>query len=136
MDSDQTKAQAQFFQKTITEWERQRKRLEREHDNLIARVDNLADEVVLEKRLGIAQLCLLLTVLVFMVLTRGSRGEPIISPISIRRHDSLKEWGKRHLSSFGSGEWGTLGKEPGQTLIPSRDLSGKKGMWHSSFSTP
>ncbi|KAH8114813.1 UNC-like C-terminal-domain-containing protein [Phellopilus nigrolimitatus] len=100
------KAHSQFLQKTVQEWERQRKRLEREHGELLTRVNILSDEVVLEKRLGIAQLCLLLTVLVFMALTRGSRGEPIIGPMSSNgRRDSLKEWGRRHLSSFSSGEW-------------------------------
>ena len=35
-------------------------------------------QVVLEKRIGIAQLILLSTVLIFMALTRGSRGDPIV----------------------------------------------------------
>ena len=40
-----------------------------------------------------------------MAFTRGSRGDPIIAPRAASRRDSLREWGKRHLSSFGSGEW-------------------------------
>lgn len=35
-------------------------------------------QVVVEKRIGIAQLVLLSTVLIFMALTRGSRGDPIV----------------------------------------------------------
>ena len=62
-------------------------------------------QVILEKRLGMAQLCLLLAVLVFMALTRGSRGEPVLRsegrPRS--RATSMREWGKRQLSL--SGDW-------------------------------
>ncbi|THH09836.1 hypothetical protein EW145_g1726, partial [Phellinidium pouzarii] len=99
------KAQAQSIQKTVNEWERQRRRLEREHGELLTRVNYLTDEVMLEKRLGIAQLCLLLIVLFFLALTRGSRGEPLMAPSVSGRRDSLKEWGRRHLSGFSSGEW-------------------------------
>lgn len=97
--------QAQTIQKTANEWDRQRRRLEREHYELLARVDYLTDEVILEKRLGIAQLCLLLIVLVFMALTRGSRGETVAPTKIALRHDSLKEWGRRHLSSLSSVDW-------------------------------
>jgi len=47
--------------------------MEEERSELLDRVNHLTEEVTLEKRLGIAQLCLLLTVLIFMALTRGSR---------------------------------------------------------------
>ncbi|OCB85710.1 FMN-dependent alpha-hydroxy acid dehydrogenase [Sanghuangporus baumii] len=100
-----SKATTQSFQKIINEMDRQRRRLEREHGELQTRVDFLTDEVVLEKRLGIAQLCLLLVVLVFMALTRGSRGEPFISEISGSRRHALREWGRRQFSNFSSGEW-------------------------------
>lgn len=99
------RVQSQQLQKSLHDWERQRRRLEREHGDLQTRLNYLTDEVILEKRLGIAQLFLLLTVLVFMALTRGSRGEPIVAPRMTSRRDSLKEWGRRHLSSFGSREW-------------------------------
>ncbi|KAI0671164.1 UNC-like C-terminal-domain-containing protein [Trametes maxima] len=92
------KAQAQLYQRSVVELEKQTRRLESEHRDLVSRVNNLTDEVVLEKRLGIAQLCLLLTVLVFMALTRGSRGE-VVYPA--RR--SVREWGRRTLSL--SGGW-------------------------------
>jgi predicted nucleic acid-binding Zn-ribbon protein len=39
------KAQAQFFQRSMQDWERQRKRLEREHGELLDRIEYLADEV-------------------------------------------------------------------------------------------
>ncbi|KAL5501837.1 hypothetical protein ACEPAH_9098 [Sanghuangporus vaninii] len=100
-----SKATTQSFQKIINEMDRQRRRLEREHGELQTRVDFLTDEVVLEKRLGIAQLCLLLVVLVFMALTRGSRGEPFISEVSGSRRHALREWGRRQFSNFSSGEW-------------------------------
>ncbi|TDL23346.1 hypothetical protein BD410DRAFT_179226 [Rickenella mellea] len=103
------KAQAQFFQRTSQDWLAQRDKLEREYVELLSRVNYLTDEVILEKRLGIAQLALLLTVLVFMALTRGSRGESFISHNGVNlksgfgRRNSLREWGRRNLSF--SGEW-------------------------------
>lgn len=107
------KAHAQHMQRATEDWAAQRRRLEREHGELERRFSHLADEVVLEKRLGIAQLCLLLTVLVFMALTRGSRGETLIASSS--RRDSLREWGRRHLSSLSGGEWTKFG---GRTRSP------------------
>ena len=55
-------------------------------------------QVILEKRLGIAQLCLLLIVLVFMALTRGSRGEYVRPPDT---RMSVRDWGRRTLSFSG-----------------------------------
>ncbi|KAG5219694.1 UNC C-terminal-domain-containing protein [Salix suchowensis] len=69
----QGKGQAQMFSRTVKEWEKYRNRADNQYVELMHRVNYLADEVMLEKRLGIAQLCLLLAVLVFMGLTRGSR---------------------------------------------------------------
>ncbi|KAF7798304.1 hypothetical protein EIP86_009525 [Pleurotus ostreatoroseus] len=102
------KAQAQNYQRTVAEFQRQQRRLELEHRELMTKVVRLTDEVVLEKRLGIAQLCLLLTVLVFMALTRGSRSEPVQvlrGPMDnmLSRTTSLKGWGTRTLNL--SGEW-------------------------------
>ncbi len=83
---------------------------------------------MLEKRLGIAQLCLLLAVLIFMGLTRGSRMSEgdlqsllaqRIADRDRRERDQertigrtgrlpnagmVREWGRRHLSSI-SGDW-------------------------------
>ena len=56
-----------------------------------------AVQVVLEKRLGIAQLCLLLAVLLFIGLTRGASAQ--YSPPAM--HRSTRAWGVRNLS-FGS----------------------------------
>ncbi|KAH9850174.1 UNC-like C-terminal-domain-containing protein [Lenzites betulinus] len=94
------RTQAQLFQRSVGELERQTRRLETEHQQLMSRVNHLTDEVVLEKRLGIAQLCLLLTVLVFMALTRGSRGEVVYTK---RGGSTMREWGRRTLSI--SGDW-------------------------------
>ncbi|KAG7444169.1 uncharacterized protein BT62DRAFT_1077975 [Guyanagaster necrorhizus] len=97
------KAQAQMYQKSLREWDKQRLRIEMDYRELANRVDYLSNEIILEKRLGIAQLCLLLAVLVFMGLTRGSRSESIAEhgPLMFRR--SMREWGRRHLSF--SGDW-------------------------------
>ncbi|RDX48854.1 hypothetical protein OH76DRAFT_1351776 [Lentinus brumalis] len=91
------KAQSQLWQRSVVELEKQTRRLEDEQRELLHRVNYLTDEVVLEKRLGIAQLCLLLTVLVFMALTRGSRGE-YARPPGAR---SVREWGRRTFSFSG-----------------------------------
>ncbi|KAF7304021.1 SUN domain-containing protein [Mycena indigotica] len=88
-------------------WDRQRKRVDAEQLALIKRVDYLSEEIVLEKRLGIAQLLLLLAILVFLTLTRGSPSTSIVSNANMQHSASasLRAWGKRHLSlrSFGSG---------------------------------
>lgn len=103
------KAQAQTYQRSMHEFDRYRRKLEIEHGELLSRVNYLADEVVLEKRLGIAQLCLLLAVLVFMSLTRGSRVEGMIDHRAaamldgISRSSSMRDWGRRTLSF--SGDW-------------------------------
>ncbi|KAF8635822.1 hypothetical protein AX15_000021 [Amanita polypyramis BW_CC] len=76
------RAQWQAHQRTVQEWEKQRQKLQMEIREVLVIVEYLSDEITLEKRLGIAQLCLLLLVLVFIALTRGSRGEPLLI-----RHD-------------------------------------------------
>ncbi|KAI0930861.1 hypothetical protein AcW1_007221 [Taiwanofungus camphoratus] len=96
------RVQSQMYQRSISEFEKQRRRLEIEHIELLSKVNRLADEIVLEKRLGIAQLCLLLAVLVFMTLTRGSRGEHVHSIAGLGRQ-SMRDWGRRTLSF--SGDW-------------------------------
>ncbi|KAG2121548.1 UNC-like C-terminal-domain-containing protein [Suillus cothurnatus] len=93
-----SRIQAQMYQRTVHEWERQRLRLEFEHSELLSRVNYLAEEVTLEKRLGIAQLCLLLAVLVFIGLTRGA---PSIEPPQLITR-SAREWGRRNLSFVSS----------------------------------
>lgn len=88
------KIQRQAHDRTVLDWEKQRKQWQMEHAQLLQRIDYLSDEIIMEKRLGVAQLCLLLAVLVFMGLTRGSRG-PIFED---RRH-----W-RSTLKSL-SGDW-------------------------------
>jgi len=88
------------------------------HADLRERVDALAEEVsviakniifpdkywqiILEKRLSIAQLCLLLAVLVFLGLTRGSRVDNLAVPHPLKG-SSFAQWGRRHLTL--SGDW-------------------------------
>ncbi|KAL0064276.1 hypothetical protein AAF712_008720 [Marasmius tenuissimus] len=100
------KAQAKTFQRNYREWEKQRRRLEKRNNELVSRVDYLSDEIILEKRLGIAQLCLLLTVLVFMAVTRGSPVEnPAMHGPARFSKSSMREWSRRHLSLSFSGDW-------------------------------
>ncbi|KLO08128.1 hypothetical protein SCHPADRAFT_880858 [Schizopora paradoxa] len=126
------KAQSQFFQRTMQDWDKQRKRLEREHGELLSRVNFLSDEVVLEKRLGIAQLCLLLIVLLFMFITRGSRGEALMEAMKSERHSSLREWGRRQLSNFSSGEWNSkpYTRSSSQPITAQREVLGSKPTPH------
>lgn len=110
------KAQQQMYQRSVTEFDRRRRRLEIEHIELMAKVNHLADEVVLEKRLGIAQLCLLLAVLVFMVFTRGSRGEHVHRVSGSGRPMMARDWGRRTLSLSISGD--LLNRFRGRSLTP------------------
>ncbi|KAI0365330.1 hypothetical protein BV20DRAFT_973345 [Pilatotrama ljubarskyi] len=119
-------AQSQLYQRSVVELEKQTKRLESEHRELVSRVNHLTDEVVLEKRLGIAQLCLLLTVLVFMALTRGSRGE-IVHPV----RSSMREWGRRTLSF--SGDW--VNRLRTRSSTPPRPAPQKPGENEIAFPT-
>lgn len=113
----QGRAQSLTYQKALNDWERQRFQLEMDQADLLSRIDSLSEEVdflsftrlhftevlqiILEKRLGIAQLCLLLAVIVFMGLTRGSRVDTLTIQSPPRRFN-VKEWGKRQLSLQGN----------------------------------
>ncbi|KAJ7648548.1 UNC-like C-terminal-domain-containing protein [Mycena rosella] len=115
------KAQAQTHARTLVEWERQRRRVDAEYQELMRRIEFLSDEIVLEKRLGIAQLLLLLAVLVFMTLTRGSRGEAVMVP-SVNR-SALRAWGRRHLSlkslsGRGDDNWDWVGRLKSRSRSP------------------
>ncbi|KAI9453243.1 UNC-like C-terminal-domain-containing protein [Lactarius psammicola] len=96
------RAQAQLYERSINDFEKHRREMDIEQRALISQVNYLAEEVVLEKRLGIAQLCLLLAVLVFLSVTRGSPGEFHVPPPP-NRADSMREWGRRSLGL--SGDW-------------------------------
>lgn len=117
-----SRIQAQMYQRTVHEWERQRLRLEFEHSELLSRVNHLAEEVTLEKRLGIAQLCLLLAVLVFIGLTRGAPS--IEHPQLITR--SAREWGRRNLSFVSSNGERGLNNLPLQSRSPREVPIGKR----------
>ncbi|KAI0246383.1 UNC-like C-terminal-domain-containing protein [Lactifluus subvellereus] len=96
------RAQAQLYQRSVSDFERHRQEMDIEQRALISQVNYLAEEIVLEKRLGIAQLCLLLAVLVFLSVTRGSPGEFHIPRVNSNA-DSMREWGRRSLRL--SGDW-------------------------------
>ncbi|KAI0049442.1 hypothetical protein FA95DRAFT_873195 [Auriscalpium vulgare] len=102
-----SRAQAQLYQRSVSDMEKQRRRMEVEQRVLITQVNYLADEIMLEKRLGIAQLVLLLAVLVFLSVTRGSRSElpnhRTLRNVNVSGALSMKEWGRRNLSF--SGDW-------------------------------
>ncbi|TFK40479.1 UNC-like C-terminal-domain-containing protein [Crucibulum laeve] len=97
------RAQSLMYQRSVQDSEKHRKRIEMDYGELMSRIEYLSEEIILEKRLGIAQLCLLLAVLVFMGLTRGSRGEPVVQTAPAPFNRSVREWGKRHFSF--SSDW-------------------------------
>ncbi|SPO29684.1 uncharacterized protein UTRI_05506 [Ustilago trichophora] len=66
------------LQRAIFEFDVHRQQAEIERRALLREVHILAEEVLLEKRLSIAQLILLLVVFVFVGLTRGSRAVPLL----------------------------------------------------------
>lgn len=80
--------------RAFAELARQRTRAAVEQRALAARVAALADDAALEKRLGVAQLCLLLAVLVFLSVTRGSRSGELTRPVSAPRVDPAR-WVER-----------------------------------------
>ncbi|TEB39971.1 hypothetical protein FA13DRAFT_1619057 [Coprinellus micaceus] len=95
-----TRSQRSTYQKTTQQWEKEKMQMIIDYNQLRSKLDHIGEEILLEKRLGVVQLCLLLAVLIFMGLTRGSRGESIVvnsAPVSMR------EWGRRHLRL--SGDW-------------------------------
>jgi len=101
-----SKTQQQMFQRTMSEWTRFRSELETERTALLTQVHHLSDEVLLEKRLGIAQLCLLLVVLVFMAFTRGTRTETRFIDEASPRVGNARRWRGR------SEDWGGGWKLP------------------------
>ena len=93
---------------------------------------------MLEKRLGIAQLCLLLAVLVFMGLTRGSRGEALLDhgQTTVNINKSVREWSRRHLSF--SGDWANRFRSRSPTPQPvtrSPGLGKGEGSFYSLMSS-
>jgi hypothetical protein len=88
----------------------------------------------MEKRLGIAQLCLLLAVLVFLSVTRGSPGEFHIprSNSSGSAVDSSRIWGRPNLRRL-SGDWTSLSRLRSASSGPPRSASQDS---QSHMSTP
>ncbi|KAF5314876.1 hypothetical protein D9619_007249 [Psilocybe cf. subviscida] len=93
-----TRSQSVTQQRLLNDWEKQKYQMEMEYSDLVSRLEVLSEEILLEKRLGVAQLCLLLAVLVFLGLTRGSRAEALIDHGSTQLNRSVREWGKRHFT--------------------------------------
>lgn len=67
------------LQQAIFEFDMHRQQTDAERRALLAQVHILSNEVLLEKRFGIAQLVLLLGLFVFMAFTRGSRTAPLLT---------------------------------------------------------
>ncbi|KAG8684308.1 hypothetical protein FRC11_012290 [Ceratobasidium sp. 423] len=91
-----TNREQQELQRSMKTVQQKQVEVGKRYEILSEQVNALTEELgqlVLEKRLGIAQLCLLTTVLVFMALTRGSRAETHL----------LSGMGRRVDSGFGVG---------------------------------
>ncbi|KAF9523411.1 UNC-like C-terminal-domain-containing protein [Crepidotus variabilis] len=131
-----TRAQGVTIQRTFDDWDKQRYQLQMESRDILQRIESLSEEIILEKRLGVAQLCLLLAVLIFLGLTRGSRApnssamsthQQLLAGKHIRRTNNgsggLREWGRRHLSLSFSGDSAKASKSEAIVLPdPTRDL--------------
>ncbi|KAN0088004.1 hypothetical protein V8E55_006625 [Tylopilus felleus] len=112
---------AQMYHRTVHEWERQTLRFELGLGELLSGVHYLTDEVVLEKRLGITQLYLLLGVLLFIGLTRGTTPAQHPPPTMDR---STREWGVRSLNFGGSTDgWNPLRRQNLRIPGPNYTLS-------------
>lgn len=92
------------LQQALFEFDMHRQQTDAERRALLAQVHLLSNEVMLEKRFGIAQLILLLGLFVFMALTRGSRAAPLINEGLARmsRSSSIRLNDKRRGSSLDS----------------------------------
>ncbi|KDR82555.1 hypothetical protein GALMADRAFT_206395 [Galerina marginata CBS 339.88] len=117
-----SRAQSVTYQRNMHQWEKQRYQLEMEYGDLISRIEYLSEEIVLEKRLGVAQLCLLLAVLVFLGLTRGSR--PPVDTLNMNSgfNQSVREWRRRHFRI--SGDWDWVGRLKGRGASRNGDGGG------------
>lgn len=99
------RAQEQVHSKLLRASE---ERMQLELGELVKKVESLKGEIDMEKRVGVAQVCLLAAVLIFMGLTRGSRGdqgavEAAEGEKVTTRKQGIGEWGKRFSSL--SGDW-------------------------------
>lgn len=86
------------LQRAIFEFDVHRQQADSERRALLREVQILAEEVLLEKRLSIAQLVMLLIVFVLVGLTRGSRAAPLLhSGLAKIGRTSRKREGKSEL---------------------------------------
>ncbi|KAJ3518177.1 hypothetical protein NLJ89_g17 [Agrocybe chaxingu] len=93
------RGQSLAYQRALGDWEKQRYQLQMDYGDLSYK----PLQIIMEKRLGVAQLCLLLAVLVFLGLTRGSRPDNFPSHSSVKVDSSVRGWGRRHFTL--SNDW-------------------------------
>ncbi|CAA7261538.1 unnamed protein product [Cyclocybe aegerita] len=124
------RARSLAYQRALSDWEKQRYQLQMDYGDLVNRIEYLSEEIVMEKRLGVAQLCLLLAVLVFLGLTRGSRPDNFQSHGSVKVNSSMREWGRRHFTL--SNDWTNRFK----SKAPSESKRSKRSSSASRTRTP
>lgn len=107
------KSQFQSYQRSVLEWKRHRESVDADYQELARKVDHLAKEIVIEKWLSIAQMILLIVVLVFVGITRGTAPTVNIARPKI----GVREWGRRHLSLTSLNGWN--GRSRSAEPIPS-----------------
>lgn len=124
------------LQQAIFEFDLHRQQTDAERSALVAQVHILSNEVILEKRYGMAQLVLLLGLFVFMALTRGSRAAPMLhsslsrlsgvatpklrrnrSPVSSNDHRNTHQGDATAKSQFASSMASAPVREPGQAVL-------------------
>ncbi|KAF8324884.1 UNC-like C-terminal-domain-containing protein [Cantharellus anzutake] len=75
------------LRKALLELRNQKRDMEVQRMEFVTQLHTLSNEITLEKRLGVAQLCLLLMVLVFMTFTRGaSPGGSLFDELSVPKN--------------------------------------------------
>ncbi|MCO5566108.1 hypothetical protein L7F22_019784 [Adiantum nelumboides] len=102
------------LQQALFEFDLHRQQTDAERRALLAQVHLLSNEIMLEKRFGIAQLALLLGLFVFMGLTRGSRAAAPLINQGISRLSRSSSFVPKHGHSFRNGRRQL--HEPGRTM--------------------
>jgi hypothetical protein len=83
-----------LLMQTVYDLESQRRRSDRDVSELSSRLSLLADELVYQKKIGLAQAIVLLVILAFVIITRGTQVDSYaVSAINQSSHRFIQSWG-------------------------------------------
>lgn len=92
-----------LLMQTVYDLESQRRRSDRDVSALSSRLSLLADELVYQKKVGLAQAVVLLVILAFVIITRGTQVDSYaVSAINQSSHRFIQSWGPAFSSWPGS----------------------------------